>query len=286
MAQPLMVATSTELPDSIDEGAVVAINSTLTLLDKLQTPCLRVEYNPDRKNFATPYQLIKETAEFQWRFFRGIANALLEAEEVLPSEHEKIRLIVPDWGWVAKLTKDWKLGTPDALLPNFVEVTAELEPGVDWEKDRMIIIIGSRLGAQVQKIWRDAKEVCPDMPIIFYNTDHSGRTVRTSSFMRMYTELVDLPVSFMLKIDEWGCVVRSFPRRFSLWLQDPRYVQQGGYRLIGTIQKNPTESEITKMVVKAIQEMKPEEEKGADLLRSFTTAINEVASGVAQLKEV
>jgi len=274
---------ASDLPESLDDGVAIAVNSTLMMLNEAgDTNRIRIEFDPTA-DAMKEFHSLKQSQEFVLNYLRRIALHLLPEKE--GEKEGTVRVFLPDHGWAALMRRDWRIDTPESLMPSCVKIAALTGDKPDYSTDRAIVLLSPELTDPMQQLWEELKEH-PDLPVILVNPGYDNRpALHYQALARnLRDELTtETETVWYLRVYSWGCVARFWPLRYSVWLQDPRYQSQGGYRLVQTYASRPTRNMVLKAVDNAINEMTPQKEEGANPLKAMASGVSNILSTMGKI---
>ena len=177
-----------------------------------------------------------------------INGGIMEEEAAAAWKGPVFRVYFPDEGSAALARRDWKINTPDALVPPCVGL-ASVGGVQSHDTNQDIVNLFFCPKASEAEFVED----------ILYKTEAGGNIV-LSVFLnpnlvdmgvtgfgmagRMLRErlLDDLAVSYYLRTLQWGAMTRAWPSEFSVWQEDEN--KEGGYRLIKSLDNLPSNPEV------------------------------------------
>jgi Domain of unknown function (DUF1995) len=161
------------------------------------------------------------------------------------------RIYFPDEGNAALARRDW-LNPPNGrapLVPRCVEFSAcggvQLR---DISNDQLVFFFCPKASEaeSVEKILKETESKATKLQLtVFVNPIlvDMGVTGFGMAGRLLRERLIDpLPNAYYLRTLPWGALTRVWPREFSVWQEDEN--QDGGYRLIRTLPKLPSNPEV------------------------------------------
>ena len=201
-----------------------------------------------------------------------------------PWEGPLFRVYFPDEGSAALARRDWKIGTPEALVPPCVSLSSlggvQLQDtsrdivnmffcpkASEAEFAEEILYAGEASGNIVLSIFLNPNLV--DMGVTGFGM--AGRLLRERL-------LDDLTVAYYLRTLSWGALTRAWPRQFTVWQENAD--SETGYELIKAQDYLPSNPEVEDIYDIANGNMNdPENAKGFGLL----DAIGSFVEGMTRL---
>ena len=173
---------------------------------------------------------------------RGGAEEMAEvAEETAERESAAggtVRLYFPDAGSAALAQRDWKVGTPESLVPPSTRF-ASLSRDRPAATDRALIMVCPKASEvdSLKVVLRDVEEGL-NIPVIFINPElvNMGVTGFGAAGRMLREQLIDTLVNtYYLRTLDWGAVTRAYPRAFTVHQMDA--AAEGGYRIVKTTER-------------------------------------------------
>lgn len=149
-----------------------------------------------------------------------------------------VRLYFPDAGSAALAQRDWKVGTPESLVPPSTRF-ASLSRDRPAATDRALIMVCPKASEvdSLKVVLRDVEEEL-NIPVIFINPElvNMGVTGFGAAGRMLREQLIDTLVNtYYLRTLEWGAVTRAYPRAFTVHQTDA--AAEGGYRIVKTTER-------------------------------------------------
>lgn len=230
--------SSSELPDSFEAAVDGAVSSTIAAATDGWE---KLSITFDTSAGDATYTMLKSTIPMAQKFVAGVAGPLLALQNEASEAANKttVRLYFPDAGSAALAQRDWKVGSPEALVPASVRF-ASLLRDMPEPTDGALVFIAPR-ASEVDALKPVLKKVEDwGIPIVFINPmlidqgvvgfGYAGRLLRES--------LLDtLVCSYYLRTLEWGAVARAYPKAYTVHQADES--APGGYKLLATSSKLP-----------------------------------------------
>ena len=169
-------STTTELPDSFDDAIVNAVESTTRALEDGWTQ-LRVDFDTSAGDMT--YTQLKNSIPMCQKFVSQLSGYILERagggasarEEGGKEEEKTIRIYFPDAGSAAMCMRDWKVGTPDALVPSCVRF-ASLNRDLPEDSDEALVMLCPKASeVDSLKLVLEKMETRSEVPIIYINPE-------------------------------------------------------------------------------------------------------------------
>lgn len=244
-ATQLASSAVSELSDSFDDAAVDAASATLRAVDRGANK-LRVDF--DTSAGDQTYTMLKQTVPMSRVYVSQLAEALCGAADAVAADDgapaKTLALFFPDAGQAALLQRDWKVGTPEALVPPSVRLVALPRDKLAATDVAAVFVCPRAMEAESIEARLDqlAERAMPAVLINPQLVDmmttgfgYAGRALRD----RMEDGLVR---AYYLRATEWGAVVRAWPLPFSQYREDAE--APGGYRLVQSYDGLPTGDEL------------------------------------------
>ena len=168
------------------------------------------------------YSLLKNTLP--------VAKAIAEANW---DGFGELKVVMPDFGSAAMVRRDW--GEVGSVVASEQDVT-----------DRDVCVLVAPAAREVEMMRRLVQK---NSALIVVNADlvDMGVTGLSLNARKLRTEVVDLfETSFWLKTYEWGLLLRKWPGRWSLWVDDKN--EESGFRMIKMMENKPSNEEIEKAI--------------------------------------
>lgn len=154
----------------------------------------------------------------------------------------RVVVLWPDSGAAALVRRDWDQ-TPDPPLPPSLALLGLEEADVDATADAGVMIVAPR-ASEVETL-ESAVNSAKDLPVVIVNPDlvDMGVTGLSLNARRLRARLIDtFEVVYYLKVFNWGVVLRAFPGKWGLWVDEPD--SEVGFRLIAELDSRPSAEDI------------------------------------------
>jgi len=274
-----------ELPDSFEDSVK---NMVFAAAQAKKDNINRLKIVFDTSNGDATYTTLKKTLPMVQQFVSLYANFILtsscensSAEKNTPPERKDstIRVYFPDAGSAALTERDWKLGSPDSLVPNSVRLDSVTRDQTSQSDEAFIILCPRAPEAEdTLRVVTKLSEEHAGKPIVLINPDlvdmgitgygMAGRLIR-ERLLDTFTTI------YYLRTLELGALTKQYSKSFSLWREDEK--AEGGYRLVNTMELEPSMESIEELFEVESGVSKKKETPG------FLNAIADFVTGMQRL---